>query len=139
MQTTTTRQPRARKQTAAPFSTTASRLIKQIQAEARATLLAELSAKDAITVLLGFDAETKRIYAGNTRIDISDDKGNTVALYRCHTEPETWRGQAHMAGHWHPARWYGNQTLLDANGTKWERGFEPMVCNDFGDLVEVAA
>ncbi len=139
MQTTTTRPSRARKQAAVSLSTAAAKLIAQIQAEARATLLAELSAKDAITVLHGFDAETKRIYAGNTRIDISDAKGNTVSLYRCHTEPETWRDHASMAGHWHPARWYGNQAMTDANGVRWERSLNPMVCNDFGDLVELAA
>lgn len=139
MQTTTHRPPRARKQPAAPFSATAAKLIEQIQAEARATLLAELSAKDAITVLHGFDADTKRIYGGNARIDIGDAKGNSVFLYRSHTEPESWRGHASMAGHWHPARWYGSQTLVDINGTQWIREFRPMVCNDFGDLVEVAA
>ena len=78
MQTVTNRQSRARKQTTAPFSTAAARLIEQIQAEARAQLLAELSAKDTITVLHGFDAETKTVYAGNTRIEIRDAKGNAV-------------------------------------------------------------
>ena len=139
MQTTTTRPPRARNQAAAPFSTAAAKLIEQIQAEARAQLLAELSAKDAITVLHGFDAETKYVYCGHTRIDISDAKGNTLALYRCHIEPESWREASSMAGHWHPARWYGNQTMTDANGVQWNRIFEPLVCNDFGDLVELPA
>ena len=139
MQTTTTRPSRARKQAAAPFSTAAAKLIEQIQAEARATLLAELSAKDAITVLHGFDADSKYINAGHTRIRISDAKGNEAYMHRHHIEPNEWRGAPHMAGHWHPARWYGNQTMTDANGVRWERGFNPMVCNDFGDLVEVAA
>lgn len=139
MQTTTTRPSRARKQAAAPFSIAAAKLIEQIQAEARATLLAELSAKDAITVLHGFDAETKYVHCGHTCIDISDAKGNTLTLYRCHIEPESWREASSMAGYWHPARWYGNQTMTDANGVQWNRVFEPLVCNDFGDLVELPA
>ncbi|MEN9375988.1 MAG: hypothetical protein RL710_1145 [Pseudomonadota bacterium] len=139
MQTTTTRPPRARKQTAAPISTAAARMIEQIQAEARAQLLVELSAKDVITVLHGFDAETKRIRSNGQRIGISDAKGNELTLYKHNTEPEQWRGHAHMAGYWHPARWYGHQQLTDANGVKWRREFEPLVCNDFGDLVEVPA
>lgn len=138
MQTTTNRPSRARKQPA-PFSTAAHRLIEQIQADARAALLAELSAKDTITMLHGFDAETKTVYAGNTRIDIRDAKGNQVSIRRHHTEPDVWRETPHMAGYWHPARWYGDQTLVDNNGVRWERGLSPMVCNDFGNLVEVAA
>lgn len=139
MQTTTTRPSRARKQPAAPFSTAAAKLIEQIQAEARATLLAELSAKDAITVLHGFDAETKYVRATADKIHISDAKGNSLSMYRHHIEPEDWRGKSYMAGYWHPARWYGNQAMTDANGVHWERSFNPMVCNDFGDLVELAA
>lgn len=139
MQTTTTRPPRARKQAAAPFSTAAAKLIEQIQAEARAQLLTELSAKDAITVLHGFDTETKYIRATGDAIRISDAKGNFLNLHRHYTEPEAWRDNTYMAGHWHPARWYGNQTMTDANGVRWERSFEPLVCNDFGDLVELAA
>lgn len=120
-------------------SRTAAKLIEQIQAEARATLLADLSANDTITVLHGFDAETKIVRAGNTRIDINDAKGNTASVRRHHTEPDTWSSAPHMAGYWHPARWYGDQTLVDINGVKWERSLAPMVCNDFGNLVEVAA
>lgn len=139
MSRTTIRPSQARKQAAAPFSTAAAKLIEQIQAEARAQLLAELSAKDTITVLHGFDAETKTIYAGNTRIEITDAKGNAVFIRRHHTEPDVWRDSPHMAGYWHPARWYGDQTFVDINGAQWERKLHPMVCNDFGNLVEVAA
>lgn len=139
MQTTTTRPSQARKQAFGPCSTAAAKLIEQIQAEARATLLAELSAKDAITVLHGFDAQTKRVRADGHHIEISDAKGNELTLYRHYTEPDGWRGHSYMAGYWHPARWYGHQVLTDANGTEWRREIEPMVCNDFGDLVELAA
>ncbi len=60
-------------------------------------------------------------------------------MYRHYTEPEGWIGREHMAGYWHPARWYGNQTLVDANGQAWQRSLGVMVCNDFGQLVQVAA
>jgi hypothetical protein len=139
VQTTTTRPSWARKQPAAPFSNAAAKLIEQIQAEARAQLLVDLSAKDAITVLHGFDAETRRMHCGHTRIDISDGKGNVLDLYRHHKEPNAWCGNEYMVSYWQPSRWYGFMTLVDANGAQWQRTLTPMVCNDFGDLVEVAA
>lgn len=139
MQTSSQRSTRTRKPTAALFSTTAARLIEQIQAEAREQLLADLSAKDRIAVLHGFDAETKRVRISGVNIEIYDGKGNSVDLYRHHTEPEGWIGHTYMEGYWHPARWYGSQTLTDGNGRKWRHDLEPLVCDDFGDLVEVPA
>lgn len=136
--TTTARRPaRAHKQAAAPFSPAATKLIAQLQAEARAQLLADLSSKDAITVLHGFDADTRIVRAHGENLDVRDDKGNRVDLYRRYQEPKGWREAAHMEGYWHPARWYGSLTLVDANGTKWERDLGVMVCDDFGNLVEV--
>ena len=139
MQQTTTRPSRARKQPAAPFSTAAAKLIEQIQAEARAALLAELSAKDAITVLHGFDADTKRISFRDDHLSIRDDLGNRVSLYRRREEPEGWRNSHEMQGYWHPAKWYGGKTLVDGNGTHWRTELQPMVQDDFGNLVVVPA
>jgi len=139
---TATRPTKARKPVQpaiAQFSPAAAKLIEQIQADARAQLLAELSAKDAITVLHGFDADTKHVYTDGTHITVGDAKGNEISMYRHRTEPEMWRGKSHMAGYWHPALWYGTQTLVDANGTKWRREIERHVCDDFGNLVEVPA
>lgn len=137
MQTTLQRPSRARKPAAAPFGPAVARLIQQVQAEAREQLLADLSAGDTITVLHGFDAATKRVRADGNSINISDTKGNAVRLHRHHDEPENWRGKDYMAGYWHPARWYGRQTLVDASGIEWERDFKPLVCDDFGNLVEL--
>lgn len=122
----------------APFSQAAAKLIAQVQSEAREQLLNELSAKNTITVLHGFDADTKRVRADGEKINIADRIGNEVTMYRCHQEPKEWIGKAHMAGYWHPARWYGRQTLVDAFGNQWRREFKPHVCDDFGNLVEVA-
>lgn len=139
MQTTTQRPARAKKQTAAPFSASAAKLIEQIRAEAREALLRALSAKDAVIVLHGFDAKTKRIEFYSQNIEIYDATGNSISLRRHFTEPEAWVGHSHMAGYWHPARWYGDQTLLDLNGRKWQCDIGVMVCDDFGNLVQVAA
>jgi hypothetical protein len=128
---------RSSKQAAAPFSPAAANLIAQVQAEAREQLLNELSAKDTIVVLHGFDAETKRVRVDGSSINIRDAKGNYVGLHRHHGEPASWVGKDYMAGHWHPSRWYGRQTLVDASGTEWVREFNPHVCDDFGNLVEV--
>ncbi len=140
MQTSTYRPPRVKKQPPAPFSASAAKLIEQIQTEAREALLIELSAKDAITVLHGFDAVTKKIERGSEgSIRVSDDSGNYVRIYRHYAEPEAWKEAAHMAGYWHPSRWYGHQTLIDSNGRKWQHDLGVMVCDDFGNLVRVEA
>ncbi len=138
-QTTVTRPSRARKPATAPFSATAARLIEQIQAEAREQLLTDLSAKDAIIVLHGFDAKTKSVRMDGDHINVRDGSGNSVHLHRNYKEPESWRAHDYMQGHWHPSRWYGDQTLVDANGTKWQHSFDPLVCDDFGNLVQVPA
>lgn len=139
MPTTAQRPAKARKPAATPFSPTAARLIEQIQIEARAQLLTELSAKDTIVVLHGFDAATKCVDARAHRINIHEAKGNSVRLARHYDEPDSWRGKDHMAGYWHPARWYGYQTLVDGSGREWDNDMGVFVCNDFGQLVEVAA
>ncbi len=139
MQTSQTRRPsRAQKPAAAPFSSAAARLIEQIQAEARDQLLTDLSAKDAIVVLHGFDAETRYVRARSDCFRISDSKGNETHLYRHYQEPDVWRNKEHMAGYWHPARWYGNQTMVDGSGAEWSRSLGVHVCDDFGYLVKVA-
>jgi len=127
------------KPAAASFSRAAAKLIEQIQAEARAALLEELSAKDGVTVLQPLEPETKRVTFDGDRLTVSDKLGNSVTLHRNRFEPESWQGHSYMAGYWHPARWIGDQTLVDASGVKWQRSFEPMVCDDFGNLVEVPA
>lgn len=138
---TTTHPTRAHKpaaSTANPFSASAAKLIEHIQAEARAQLLAELSAKDTVTVLHGFDPATKRVQVDADSINITDGLGNCVRLHRKYQEPESWRAAAHMRGYWHPARWFGQQDMVDASGTTWNRELSPLVCDDFGNLVQVA-
>lgn len=122
---------------AAAFSPAAAKLIAQLQADARAQLLADLSSKDAITVLHGFDPETRRVFARADDIEIEDGKGNRQYLFRRREEPESWRNSPHMKGVWHPAHWDGRTEFVDANGRTWTSGMATMVCNDFGDLVEV--
>lgn len=142
MQTSTQRPARTRKPAttapaATPFSQAAAKLIAQVQAEAREQLLKELSAKDGITVLHGFDAETKHVMANGNSITICDDSGNKLHIQRSHQEPEGWRGHSYMTGYWHPARWYGDQTMVDASGVGWARDIGIFVCDDFGNLVAV--
>lgn len=143
MQTST--QPRARRGVPRPHSApvalspAATKLIQQIEAEARAKLLEDLSAKDGITVLHPLDTDTKRIRFDAEGIYIRDDRGAHVHLYRRCEEPESWRDSPNMAGVWHPARWYGFMVLVDASGAKWERSLGNMVCDDFGNLVGVPA
>lgn len=122
----------------ATISKAAAKLIAKVQAEAREQLLNELSAKDTITVLHGFDTETKRVNGDGNSIHISDRKGNSLHMNRKHQEPESWAKTSHMNGYWNPARWYGDLTLKDAHGNKWTRSLNIHVCDDFGNLVEVA-
>lgn len=138
MSTTTHRQPRARKPATAPFSPTAAKLIATIQAEAREQLLIDLSAKDAVVVLQGYDTATKHASCNGETLRVQDDWGNTLTMYRRHTYPESWIDAPHMRKRWHPARWNGTETFVDAQGRKWERDTGYMVCDDFGNLVEVS-
>lgn len=139
MQQQTAVKRRSSKPAAAPFSPAAAKLIAQVQAEAREQLLNELSAKDAIVVLHGFDDATKRVRADGSNITIIDHRGNELTMHRNHQEPESWRGQEYMEGLWHPAWWYGSQKLMDASGNAWVRALNNHVCDDFGNLVEVSA
>lgn len=138
MHTSIQRSTRTRKPAAAALSATAAKLIEQIQAEARDKLLTELSAENAIVVLHGFDADTKVVDTNTSRIEIYDRKGNSISLYRCYQEPESWRKNENMVGYWSPARWYGNQTMVDGTGAKWMRDLGVHICDDFGNLVQVA-
>lgn len=125
---------------AAPFSPTAARLIDQIRAEARASLLEELSAKDAIVVLQPVDHESKLVrFHLDGHLTIRDERGTAIYLSQRREEPECWRTAACMAGKWHPSHWHGHQTLIDAAGREWMNSFEDFVIDDFGNLVEVQA
>jgi hypothetical protein len=139
VQTSIQRPARTRKFTAELYSIAATRLIEQIQAEAREKLLEELSAKDAIIVLHGFDAATKTVRVNSHSVAIRDRKGNETTFYRRYLPPESWVNDVHMDGYWHPARWYGDQTMVDSSGAEWSRSLGVFVCDDFGNLVQVAA
>jgi hypothetical protein len=139
VQTSRQRSTRTQKPTAAPFSTAAAKLIEQIQAEARTKLLEELSAKDAIVVLHGFDADTKRVRVSGDSLRVTDEKGNRVTMHRRHVIPDSWRDSDTMLAIWHPARWTGEEVHIDAIGREWVRDIPPHICDDFGDLVEVSA
>lgn len=135
---TGTRSRQVRNNPAAPYSRTAAALIAQLQAEAEAAILQALSAKDGIAFLQPLDRETLRITAWGDEITLRDGTGAEVFLQRKREEPEAWRGAAHMRGHWHPSRWFGYVNCVDNNGNQWTRRFNPMVCDDFGNLVEVS-
>lgn len=122
---------------ASPFSPVAARLIAQIQAEARAALLAELSAKDSIVVLHP-PGQNKRVrFDVDGDLSVTDDRGS-VNCWRRRTEPDGWRNSESMQGHWHPAYWFGNMTIKDANGRLWTHHLNRMVIDDFGTLAEVS-
>jgi len=139
MQTATTqRAVKARTKAPAPFSATAAKLITQIQAEAREQLLAELSAKDAIVVLHGFDAETKRSWFDGNRLHVRDERGNHINMWRRHVMPEHWRNDPWLYKSFSPAHWQGSKMFVDASGKHWETFIGNHVCDDFGNLVQVA-
>jgi hypothetical protein len=138
LQTTTQSPPRARKQATAPFSTAAAKLIEQIQTEARAQLLADLSAKDAVTVLHGFDAASRLLEFYAESVWITDKHGNQLRMHRNRMLPESWADSPSMRANWNPSHWIGYQTLIDTNGNAWERSIPAHVCDDFGNLVQVA-
>jgi len=112
-------------------------LIDQIKDEAKAELLEQLSLKRGTIVLAGLNPEMQRVRHIEDHISIEDGCGNEINVFRSRFEPESWRGKAHMAGVWHPARWTGYQELRDSAGRIWRTTLPTMVCDDFGHLVEV--
>lgn len=137
MQTPTKRPARASKLATAPFSATAAKLIEQLQAEAYARLLVDLSAKDAVVVLHPIDTASKCIYFYSDSLTIEDEKGNSVWMQRRRILPESWANSPSLRARWHPAYWTGVHVLVDINGHEWQRNLKEHVCDDFGNLVQV--
>jgi hypothetical protein len=138
MPTTTRRPARAQKTgTTAKFNAWIDKLVQELQAEERAKLLADMSAKNTAIVLHGIDQGTKCVENSGLFLMVSDAKGNSAYSYRNLEEPESWRGQAHMYGRWNPAYWYGFWEFVDANGAQWNCSIGKMVFDDFGSLVRV--
>lgn len=135
MNATTRRPVRASKPptAAGAFSPAAAKLIEQIQAEARAQVLADLSAKDDVVLLLEhdkleveFDDRLGAYYLHTKR------KGFAITLYRGRPDATAQYPQSDGV-------WWGTEDRSDAHGVVWTRRIDGLVCNDFGDLVQVAA
>jgi hypothetical protein len=72
-------------------------------------------------------------YGGGQRLRVSGP-GLEISAYRDHT-PDPGREQ-----YWFGASvWRGREERRDTDGRDWTRPLGHLVCNDFGDLVEVAA
>ncbi len=129
----------ARRRTPPPatVSPAALKLIEQVQAEACAALLEELSAKDGITVLHPMERESGwwSITSGGSHLEYRDRAGSRVEYYRRFEEPDQWRNTPHMRGHWHPAYWNVYISRVDTCGTRWDSSPGRHVMDDFGALV----
>jgi len=127
--------PKRRQRTPAPaVSPTVAKLLAQIHAEAEAQTLAALSAKDGFVVLQPVSADGKRVrYSSFTYgYTVSSSNGAEVAMYRDHIN-------VHNSNSWHPAHWWGSESLVDGQGREWHRSLAKHVMDDFGNLVEVPA
>lgn len=73
---------------------------------------------------------------GNDAIAIADNHGNTDYYFRRRICPPTWGPEMD----WHPSQYRRHQLRFDSAGREWRCGTTTVfVCNDFGDLVEVAS
>lgn len=124
-----------RRATPAPVSATVAKLIAQIRAEAEAATLEALSAKDGVTVLQPIDRRKAYFDISDDHIVLRGADGGQVRFYRRHEEPETWRQDASMRGHWHPAYWNVYVSRVDGNGQVWDAHPGRHVMDDFGGLV----
>jgi hypothetical protein len=127
--------PKRRRTTPAPVSATVAKLVAQIHAEAEAATLEALSAKDGITVLQPLDCKNADLDVNGDHIVLRGADGGQLRYYRRHEEPEKWRHDAHMRGHWHPAYWNVYITRVDGNGQAWDAHPGRHVMDDFGGLV----
>lgn len=118
----------------APVSKTVQRLLAQIHAEAEAATLAALSAKDGILVLHDLDRDTIRVRHSGDYINVKDQRGAEVDMWRHRQLPEQW---ARCPEIHHPAWWHVYETRVDGSGRAWAGPSRIMVTNDFGTLVDV--
>lgn len=126
--------PKRRQRAQAQVSPTVAKLLAQIHAEAEAQILAALSAKDGFVVLqaMASDGDKPMFRTFGAGYIVESDNGAIVRVYRNHTN-------AHNSPYWHPAHFWGSETLIDAQGREWTRRFCDHVIDDFGNLVEVPA
>jgi hypothetical protein len=68
---------------------------------------------------------------GSVAIETICDSGS-VCLYRDYQRPSD-------SERFKPGIWWGGVVRVDQNGKHWSSSIPDMVCNDFGELVEVAA
>lgn len=116
---------------------TLEKAIRLIRQEAEAATLEALSAKDGIVVLRDVDRGTLRIHTRGDSMEITDDNGFCLDLYRRRFEPESWRGVGYMRGRWRPGQWAVTETRADGNGRLWSCELGAHIIDDFGTLVPV--
>lgn len=129
-----TRSPRrVSKPAAIPFSAAAAKLIEQLQDEARAQVLSDLSTQENVVLLLE-----------HTNVKVEFDDLNSA--YYLHAKSESYaitlyRGRPDATAKYPQTDgvWWGNESRADIHGVIWQRKCRGLVCNDFGDLVQVAA
>lgn len=122
----------------APVSKTVQRLLAQIHAEAEAATLAALSAKGGIVTLQDADHASAYVYHyKDGDYDYKDKTGYRLELRRMLFEPECWRNQPHMKGHWRPGQWNVTETRIDGQGRCWKCELGPHITDDFGMLVPI--
>lgn len=118
----------------APVSKTVQRLLAQIHAEAEAATLAALSEKDNILVLHDLDRDTVRVRIRGDHINVRDQRGAEVDMWRHRQLPEQWASCPEIH---HPAWWHVYETRIDGSGRAWNGPSRTMVTNDLGTLVDV--
>lgn len=119
--------------TAAPVSPEVAKLMHKLQGQ----IIKEASARDPAPgeVVLQAVGKTSVDFFnvdGTVVIEIQDERGAKVALYR---EYQPSKGERSSIK---PGRWWGSEYRIDTAGKKWSHTLGQFVCNDYGDLVEVA-
>lgn len=118
---------------AAVKKTLTSRAFERFISLAVDNALAEASRVDGALQLLAYQ---------NKKVEFDDHN----SAYYLHTPSKPfsitlYRGRPDASDKY-PKRdgvWWGYEERLDTDGNLWQRRIAAMVCNDFGDLVEVAA
>ncbi|MFN3494543.1 MAG: hypothetical protein ACK40L_08560 [Hydrogenophaga sp.] len=121
---------RTKATTPPPVSKTVQRLLAQIHAEAEATTLEALSAKDGIVAVQPMPAQRRKVHETTARgFGVTGADGSELRFYIDHDARES-----RLIG----PRWCASQTLLDGHGRKWQtwHGFE-FITDDFGNMVDV--
>ena len=120
--------------TAAPVSPEVAKLLHKLQGQIIEEASTYAPAPGEVVLAALGKVNVDFFSVGSTvAMEITGERGARAVLYRY------YQPRADDRSGFKPGTWWGNEFRCDATGEAWSHTLRPLVCNDFGDLVKVAA